>query len=1162
MKRQGKLTRSGKRRSPGGRLLSILLAVCMMITMLPVTVFAVEDPPPPRTFVENITVGVSAVPCTFFVITEPADGNPGTVQIGNGSTAAITNTAGTLAIPISIDNDSKTYNIVKIGNKAFDGCSSLTGTLTIPSGVTSIGKQAFNFCTGFNGYLTIPAGVTYIGDSAFANCNKFTGNLTIPSGVTTIGSFVFFSCGFTGNLTILPGVTSIGDAAFSDCSRLTGGLTIPSGVTSIGRYAFRDCSSFTEGLTIPSGVTSIGEYAFSDCIGFTGNLTLPSTVTSIGNSAFSGCSGLTGNLTIESGVDSIEYSAFSGCPLNSVTLLNSAAPSVRDNSFIGDYIINVPSGATGYNTDTWASFYSGRINYLVNAAAPSITHDLSTTQVEYSQNATAAALDATSKVTDGGVISYAWYRNTTNSTDGATPLNVTTATYTPSTATVGTTYYYCVVTNTNNAAAETKTAQTISAIANIKVNAPANASQLAESLGSNATWSGNTVTLTDNILNIENTIQIEPSENITLNLAGHTISGKNDISITPLKIIGGVGTLTINGSGTILGSSVENFNAATAISIIGGTVVIENGSIIGGVTNHGSGYRDCGHGIDITSGNLTIQGGAIKGGVDPDKYNYAGNGLNLSGGTVTIYGGSFYSGEDLWNNSRAIFASSETETVADIIVTGKIMKSYADEDFSTGEAITANDTLLSALTAKYIKVQDAPIVNAETPAITHDLSTTQVQYSQNAAATALDSTATVTDGGVISYAWYSNTTNSITDATALGVITATYIPPTATVGTTYYFCVVTNTNNDVNGNTTAQTTSAIANIKVNAPSSGGGGGGSGNNTPVPPPPPVITVSEVKSELFENTKDIKVEADVTSAFGQSVEVKITDSTESEKEVFSLAGADDKVYPFDISLYSKGSNNKVQPKDGYSVKITIPVPQKLLEDREQIKVVYGKDGKLETLKSELIEKDGKWYIIFEATHFSPYALVVSAEPDPSVSWTNPFSDVKESDLYYSAVQYVAQNGLMVGTGSNTFSPAMTANRGMIVTILYRLSGSPETSESTFTDVKPDAYYAKAVAWAQRQGIITGYGNGMFGPEDSITREQMLAILWRYAGSPVAADNNGLAGFMDDNEISLYAKDALAWIYEKGIFEGQSNGILDPKGKVTRAEVAIIINYVNIE
>ena len=365
----------------------------------------------------------------------------------------------------------------------------------------------------------------------------------------------------------------------------------------------------------------------------------------------------------------------------------------------------------------------------------------------------------------------------------------------------------------------------------------------------------------------------------------------------------------------------------------------------------------------------------------------------------------------------------------------------------------------------------------------------------------------------------------------------------SSVGTT------TTSGGDVAGNTVSFT------VTFAATASGGGGGGSGNSTPVPPPPaPVITISEVKSELFDNAEDIKVEADVTSAFGQSVEVKITDSTESQNEIFSLAGVDDKVYPFDISLYSKESSQKVQPKDGYSVKITIPVPEKLLEDKEQIKVVYGKDGKLETLKSELIEKDGKWYIVFEAVHFSPYALVVSAEP--SVSWTNPFSDVQEGSWYYSAIQYVAQNGLMLGTGNNTFSPGITTNRGMIATILYRLNGSDETFQSTFKDVNPDAYYAKGVAWAQEKGIIAGYGNGMFGPEDSITREQMAAILWRYAGSPATVDSKRLSGFKDVGEISLYAKDALAWIYEKGIIAGKGNGILDSKGKATRAEVAQIM------
>lgn len=690
----------------------------------------------------------------------------------------------------------------------------------------------------------------------------------------------------------------------------------------------------------------------------------------------------------------------------------------------------------------------------------------------------------------------------------------------------------------------------------------ATAAQLAAALGSNATASGNTVTLTGNVADVAATIQIAPSENITLDLAGYSISGKNgtdfDNGITSLEIIGGTSTLTITGSGMILGGSVDLFDAADAVSISGGTVVIENGSIIGGVTNHGSGYHSCGDGIEISSGSLTIKDGAIKGGVDPGRGNYAGHGLNLRGGTVTIYGGSFYSGADLWNDSKAINASSGT--VANIIAAGKIMKSYTDEGFTTGEAIIANDTLLSSLTTKYIRVQ-APVVNAESPVITNDLSTAQVEYSQNVAAIALDATATVTDGGTISYAWYSNTTNSTVGATALGVTTATYTPSTATAGTTYYYCVVTNTNNAATGTKTAQTTSAIANIKVNAAGggSGSGGGGSSHSSSTVSDTPVITVSEVKGEIFSNAEDIKVEADVTSAFGESVTVKLTDDADSQKEIFSLAGANDKVYPFDISLYSKKNGDKVQPKDGYSVKITLPVPKELLDDREKIKVVYGKDGSLETLKSELTEKDGKWYITFEAVHFSPYALIVSAEEPAqpeTAPWAIPFSDVKASDWYYSAVQYAAQNGLMKGTGTNTFSPELATNRGMIATILYNLDGSEETAPSTFNDVKPGAYYANAVAWAQKKGIIAGYGNGMFGPDDSITREQLATMIWNYAGSPAATDSQGLASFMDAVEISAYAQNALAWASQTGITNGKGGSRLDPQGPATRAETAQIM------
>ncbi|SHI37698.1 S-layer homology domain-containing protein [Thermoclostridium caenicola] len=324
-----------------------------------------------------------------------------------------------------------------------------------------------------------------------------------------------------------------------------------------------------------------------------------------------------------------------------------------------------------------------------------------------------------------------------------------------------------------------------------------------------------------------------------------------------------------------------------------------------------------------------------------------------------------------------------------------------------------------------------------------------------------------------------------------------------------------------------------------------GSGGSGNGGSPATPSPTITLSEVNSELFGNRPDdIRVEADAAGAFGQSVEVKITDSEDAQKEILPLAGAGEEVYPFDISVHSRA---------GYSVKITLPVPERLLDVRERIRVVYKKDGRLETLMSQLIEKNGKWYITFEAVHFSPYALVVS--PAPEKVWTNPFMDVREDDWFYSAVRFTAQNSLMVGTGKNTFSPHMATNRGMLVTILYKLSGSEENTNSTFMDVAPGAYYAKAVAWAQRNGLVAGYGNGMFGPEDSITREQLATILWKYAGLP-EADITALAVFKDAGEISAYAVNALAWAYESGIITGKGNGILDPRGTSTRAETARIL------
>ena len=132
-------------------------------------------------------------------------------------------------------------------------------------------------------------------------------------------------------------------------------------------------------------------------------------------------------------------------------------------------------------------------------------------------------------------------------------------------------------------------------------------------------------------------------------------------------------------------------------------------------------------------------------------------------------------------------------------------------------------------------------------------------------------------------------------------------------------------------------------------------------------------------------------------------------------------------------------------------------------------------------------------------------------------------------------------------------------MIATVLWRMEKEPTASvTSIFEDVASGAYYAAGVNWAQESGIVGGYGNGKFGPDDNITREQMASILYRYAqfkGYNVSKHST-LTEFADADTISDYAKSPMAWAVENNLISGKGNGILDPRGKATRAEVATII------
>ena len=174
--------------------------------------------------------------------------------------------------------------------------------------------------------------------------------------------------------------------------------------------------------------------------------------------------------------------------------------------------------------------------------------------------------------------------------------------------------------------------------------------------------------------------------------------------------------------------------------------------------------------------------------------------------------------------------------------------------------------------------------------------------------------------------------------------------------------------------------------------------------------------------------------------------------------------------------------------------------------------------------------------------------------------PFGDVKSADWFYNDVKYVYEKGMMAGTAADVFAPNATTTRAMIVTILYRLEGSPAvTGTSAFVDVPAGQWYTDAVNWAAANQIVKGTSATTFAPNDSITREQMAAILYRYAqykGYDVTKKAD-LSGYSDNSQVSAYAKDALAWANAAKLINGVTNTTLAPQGNATRAQVSAILH-----
>jgi hypothetical protein len=261
-------------------------------------------------------------------------------------------------------------------------------------------------------------------------------------------------------------------------------------------------------------------------------------------------------------------------------------------------------------------------------------------------------------------------------------------------------------------------------------------------------------------------------------------------------------------------------------------------------------------------------------------------------------------------------------------------------------------------------------------------------------------------------------------------------------------------------------------------------------------------------------------------------------------------------YDISVTSGGLS--ITSFGGGSLTISLPYTLKAGENASDVKVWYVSSAGALTLVSGTYSA-AAGMASFSTDHLSCYAVGCGQTAKASGTWENPFTDVSSADLCYDAVEFVTTQGLFTGTTATTFNPGVSMTRAMLVTVLYRLEGEPAVSETaSFTDVKSGQWYTRAVSWASRNSLVAGYGGGKFGVNDSVTREQLAVILFRYSKykdySVVATA--ALSAFADHAAVSEWAAPAVKWAVTKELLKGVSATALDPSGNATRAQVAIIL------
>lgn len=314
--------------------------------------------------------------------------------------------------------------------------------------------------------------------------------------------------------------------------------------------------------------------------------------------------------------------------------------------------------------------------------------------------------------------------------------------------------------------------------------------------------------------------------------------------------------------------------------------------------------------------------------------------------------------------------------------------------------------------------------------------------------------------------------------------------------------------------------------------------------------------------FRTTKSIQIEnrtgAEVTIKFN-GVDRKVADNateTFSYTKPSKSSGSSDVTYKVMTASVANGAvkASSSNAKKGETITITLSPDEGYKPDT--LTVTSGSGEKISTIK----KSDTVYTFLMPASQVTIRAAYIKAASVSEDATKTAYADVFGTDWFADAVRYVTEKGIMSGTDKTTFDPKLDTTRGMIVTILYRLENEPNASAAAFTDVAADKYYANAVGWASTNGIVKGYSNTIFAPEDKITREQLAAILYRYAQyknyDVSVGEETNILSYADAQSVSEYAIPAIQWACGAGVVSGKPDNRLDPQGSATRAEVAAML------